>query len=206
MSGDPNAVPQVYSTGSDEGYLRFSYDGKILTHSMIGHAQGSSIAKYRMDLPGLQLMMVNFHWNPGVVLLYDGEGNMLKVGEPIHNGSKMLPVNWRGDGQEFVLLSGDPKYGGMIDGNFDRVVMFPNDGHPDLTQFALDLTGDGRDEIVFWDEKSVWVYTQDRPFHGEKIYAPTRNPLYNMSNYSSIVSMPGWKNAPRPVAAAAAKK
>ena len=28
----------------------------------------------------------------------------------------MLPVNWRGDGQEFVLLSGNAREGGMIDG------------------------------------------------------------------------------------------
>lgn len=206
MTDDPSAPPQVYATGSDEGYLRFSYDGKLLTHQMIGHAQASSIAKYRMDLPGLQLMMVNFHWNPGIMFQYDAQGNMLKHCEPIHNGSKMCPVNWRGDGQEFVLLSPDPKFGGMVDGNFDRCVMFPNDGHPDLTQFALDLTGDGRDEVVVWDEKSVWVYTQDRPFRGEKIYAPVRNPLYNFSNYSALVSLPAWKNAPRPAPAAPAKK
>ena len=35
---------------------------------------------------------------------------------------------------------------------------------------------------------------QDRPFKGEKIYAPVRNPLYNFSNYSCIVSSPDWKN------------
>jgi rhamnogalacturonan endolyase len=47
--------------------------------------------------------------------------------------------------------------------------------------------------VVLWDEKSVWIYTQDRPFRGEKINAPVRNPLYNISNYSCIVSRPGWK-------------
>jgi hypothetical protein len=196
MSGDPNAAPQVYSTGSDEGYLRFTYDGKLVSHLMVGHAQASSIGKYRMDLPGLQFMMVDFHWNPGVMLLFDADGNILQTAEPIHNGSKMLPVNWRGDGEEFVLLSGDAKYGGMINGHFERTVMFPNDGHPDLASFVLDMTGDGRDEVVLWDEKSVWIYTQDRPFHGEKIYTPVRNPLYNMSNYSCIVSMPHWKDLP----------
>lgn len=201
MSADPNAAPQVYSTGSDEGYLRFSYDGKILTHQMIGHAQASSIGKFRPEMPGLQFMMVDFHWNPGIILQYDGEGNRLHVAEPIHNGSKMLPVNWRGDGQEFILLSGDPKYGGLMDGNFDRAVMFPNDGHPDMASFVLDMTGDGRDDIVFWDPHSVWIYTQDRPFTGDKLYVPKRNPLYNMSNYSLIVSEPAWKtvtHAPKP--------
>jgi rhamnogalacturonan endolyase len=193
FSGDPQQEPRVYSTGSDEGFLMFGYDGRILKHLMVGHAQCSSIGKYRMDLPGLQFMMVDFHWNPGVMLLFDWEGNVLATAEPIHNGSKLVPVNWRGDGEEFVLLSGDSRDGGMINGRFERVVMFPDDGHPDQACFALDLTGDGRDEVVLWDEKSVWIYTQDSPIRGQKIYAPVRNPLYNMSNYSCIVSAPGWK-------------
>jgi rhamnogalacturonan endolyase len=193
LSGNPNESPRVYSTGSDEGFLMFSYDGRIMKHLLLGHAQCSSIGKYRMDLPGLQFMMITFHWNVGVMALFDGEGNILQTAELIHNGSKLVPVNWRGDGEEFVLLSTDTKYGGMINGRFERTVMFPDDGHPDLTSFALDLTGDGRDEVVTWDEKSVWIYTQDGPPKGSKIYAPVRNPLYNVSNYSCIVSKPGWK-------------
>ena len=50
--------------------------------------------------------------------------------------------------------------------------MFSDDGHPDLAEAVLDLTGDQRDEIVLWDEKRVWIYTQDRPFAGKRIYAP----------------------------------
>ena len=55
-----------------------------------------------------------------------------------------------------------------------------------------DLTGDARDEIVLWDQERVWIYTQDRPFSGERIYAPQRNPDYNESNYRTVVSRPGW--------------
>ncbi|MCU1235029.1 MAG: hypothetical protein JWP63_2996 [Candidatus Solibacter sp.] len=40
--------------------------------------------------------------------------------------------------------------------------------------------------------RRVWIYTQDRPFTGEKIYAPVRNPEYNESNYRTTVSLPGW--------------
>ena len=36
------------------------------------------------------------------------------------------------------------------------------------------------------------------PFKGEKIYTPVRNPLYNVSNYSCIVSLPGWKSIASP--------
>ena len=77
-------------------------------------------------------MCINFWKNPGIVTLFDADGNILAQDEPIHTGSPMLPVNWRGDGQEFVLLSGNIREGGMIDGQMRRVVMFPDDGHPDL--------------------------------------------------------------------------
>ena len=125
--------------------------------------------------------------------LFDAEGTILAQEEPIHTGSPMLPVNWRGDGQEFVLLSGNRQDGGMLDGQLRRVVQFPDDGHPDLACNVMNLTGDERDEIILWDASRVWIYTQDRPFHGRKIYAPVRNPDYNESNYRVNVSLPGWR-------------
>ena len=67
----------------------------------------------------------------------------------------------------------------MIDGRLRRVVMFPDDGHPDLAAAVHNLTGDARDEIVLWDQTRVWVDTQDRPFTGSRIYQPVRNPNYN---------------------------
>ena len=108
--------------------------------------------------------------------------------------SPLLPVNWRGDGREFLLLSGNVREGGMIDGHLRRVVMFPDDGHPDMCAAVLDLTGDPRDEIVLWDQHQVWIYSQDRPFQRKRIYAPHRNPSYNDSNYRTVVSLPHWKD------------
>ena len=72
-------------------------------------------------------------------------------------------------------------------------MVFPDDGHPDLAAAVMDVTGDARDEILLWDRDRVWIYTQDRPFSGEKLYAPQRNPLYNESNYRAQVSLPRWK-------------
>jgi hypothetical protein len=165
----------------------------MLKQVRVGHNQSPSVGKYRPDLPGLQYISVNFWKNPGIVTLFDFDGAILAQDEPIHTGCPMLPVNWRGDGQEFVLLSGNSKEGGMIDGHLRRVVMFPDDGHPDLAASVMDLTGDPRDEIVLWDQKRVWIYTQDRPFQGKKIYAPIRNPDYNESNYRTNVSLPNWE-------------
>jgi rhamnogalacturonan endolyase len=190
FSGDPRAEPRFYAWGSDEGFLMFDLRGTILKHARIGHAQTASVGKFLPDRKGLQLMSINFWKNPGIVSLFDHDGNLLEQQEPIHSGSPMLPVNWRGDGQEFVLLSGSAREGGMIDGKLRRVVMFPDDGHPDLAAYVKNLTGDARDEVILWDQERVWIYTQDRPFAGERVYAPLRNPDYNESNYRTVVSMP----------------
>jgi rhamnogalacturonan endolyase len=192
FSDDPKAEPKVYASGSDEGFLLFDKKGNILKHVRAGHTQSPSIGKFRLDLPGLQYMTINFWRNPGIVSLLDHEGNLLAQEEPIHTGSPLLPVNWRGDGQEFAMLSGNIREGGMIDGHLRRVVMFPDDGHPDLAYYVADVTSDRRDEVILWDQERVWIYTQDRPFTGKRIYAPVRNPHYNESNYLTTVSLPGW--------------
>jgi hypothetical protein len=192
FTGDTAAEPRVYASGSDEGFLIFDRRGNILKHVRIGHAQSPSVANFRPDLPGLEYMTVNFWKNPGIITLFDADGNILAQEEPIHSGSPLLPVNWRGDGQEFALLSGNIQEGGMIDGHLRRVVMFPDDGHPDLCAYVADVTGDARDEVILWDEERVWIYTQDRPFTGKRIYAPIRNPQYNESNYRTSVSLPRW--------------
>jgi rhamnogalacturonan endolyase len=193
LSGDPAAEPRIYASGSDEGFIIFDLRGKMLKQIRVGHNQSPSVGKYRPDLPGLQYISVNFWKSPGIVTLFDFEGNILAQDEPIHTGSPMLPVNWRGDGQEFALLSGSAGEGGMIDGHLRRVVVFPNDGHPELAADVIDVAGDQRDEVVLWDEKRVWIYTQDRPFLGQRIYAPVRNPRYNDSNYRTMVSVPAWE-------------
>ena len=194
FSGNPQAEPRVFASGSDEGFILFDIRGNILKRARVGHNQSPSVAKYRPDLPGLQYISVNFWRNPGIVTLFDWDGNVLAQDEPIHTGSPMLPVNWRGDGQEYCLLSANPNEGGLIDGYLRRVVMFPNDGHPDLTANVMDVTGDARDEIIIWDQNRVWIYTQDSPFTGKRIYAPVRNPDYNESNYRTNVSLPAWKS------------
>lgn len=194
LSPDPKAAPRAYAGGSDEGFIMIDAQGRILKHVRIGHGQSPAVGKFRADVPGLQFATVNFWRNPGIVTMFDWDGNMLAQDEPIHSGSVMLPVNWRGDGQEFILLSGNTREGGMIDGHIRRVVVFPDDGHPDLTAYVADLTGDARDEIVLLDTKEVWIYTQDRPFTGKRIYTPIRNPDYNESNYRVGVSLPHWSD------------
>jgi rhamnogalacturonan endolyase len=196
FTGDPNAPPRVYICGSDEGFLVFDHLGGILKHVRLGHAQTQSVGKFRPDRDGLQIFIANFWRSPGIVTLFDADANILAQKEMTPGSTHLAPVNWRGDGQEFALLSANVREGGMIDGDLRRVVVFPDDGHPDLAYYVADLTGDPRDEIVVWDQERVWIYTQDRPATagpGGRVYAPRRNPDFNESNYRATVSLPGWK-------------
>lgn len=196
ITGDPKERPVAYYCGSDEGVILIDHRGVQFKHALVGHSQTACIGKFRPELPGMQYACINFWGNPGIVSLFDAHGKLLQQAEPIHSGSPFQTVNWRGDGKEFILLTASAKDGGMLDGNLNRAVVFPSDGHPDLTCASLDLTGDPRDEIVVWDQSRVWIYTQDRPFVGGKIYAPKRNPPENDSNYRISASLPGWKTLP----------
>lgn len=190
LSGGPE---RVFIGGSDDGVLLLDGAGNILKHHLVGHAQTPSAGQFRPDIPGLEFCNINFWGEPGLITLYNCSGDEITRFEVIHAGSPVQPVNWRGDGTEFIFLSPNPVEGGLVDGWGRRVVMFPADGHPDLAWMAHDLTGDPRDELIVWDTESIYIYTQDRPFNGARVYAPKRPPLYNASNYTPEVSWPDWK-------------
>jgi len=190
LSGKPD---MVFIGGSDDGVLLTDDKGKIVKHHRVGHAQTPSVGQFRPDIPGLELCNINFWGEPGLITLYNSSGDEITNFELIHSGSPVQPVNWRGDGTEFIFLSPNISEGGLVDGWGRRVVMFPDDGHPDLAWMVHDLTGDPRDELIVWDIESIWIYTQDKPFNGSKVYKPVRHPLYNESNYATIFSWPGWK-------------
>ncbi|WP_319561100.1 hypothetical protein [Marispirochaeta sp.] len=190
---DPLAKPDtILYAASDEGVLFLDLDGTIRKHHFVGHAQNPAVLKLRPELPGLQTVAIDFWGNQGNLNFFDAEGNIYHTCEPNNFGSMCLPVNWRGDGQEFFLHSTNCKLGGMFDGWGRPVVMFPDDGHPDLCNAVLDLGGDCRDEIVTWNQHEIWIYTQDDNPKSGRLYKPARNPQCNNSNYQASVSKPGW--------------
>ncbi len=190
--GGPGAAPVMINAASDEGMLFIDLKGHILKHHYLGHVQNPSTADFRTDLPGLETVTMNFWGNQGIVHVFDAAGNVLFSFEPFQQGSMLLPVNWTGNPPEYFVLSANVDEGGLYDGRGRKVLDFPADGHPDLCFAVLDLTGDCRDEIVVWDSSEIWAYTQsDNPKSG-RLYKPVRNPLWNESNYSARVSLPGW--------------
>jgi len=189
---DPETKPEIMYSASNSGYLRLTTEGKILKHMLKGHVQNPAIANFRSDLPGLETVTIDFWGSQGIIQLYDAAGNIYHNFEPNQYGSMCLPLNWTGTGEEYFVHNPNINQGGVFDGRGRKVLQFPDDGHPDMCNATLDLTGDCRDEIVVWDQHQIWIYTQsDNPKTG-KLYKPVRNPLYNYSNYQATVSLPGW--------------
>jgi rhamnogalacturonan endolyase len=186
------SMPKIMYAGSDDGMIFVDLNGRIIKHHRVGHVQNPATARFRDDLPGLQTVSVNFWGNQGILHFYDSAGNIYHDCEPLNMGSMCLPINWTGRGTEYFVHNPNPVYGGMFDGWGRPVVMFPDDGHPDMCNAVLDITGDCRDEVVVWNPCEVWVYTQDdNPLDG-RLYQPVRNTLANYSNYQATVSLPGW--------------
>jgi hypothetical protein len=183
---------RVLCAASDEGFYIADLKGKILKRHRIGHAQNLTVANFRSDLPGLEILIYNYWGNQGIAYLFNADGELYHDFEPSNHGSVCLPVNWTGRDEEFWCLSPNTTYGGLYDGLGRRVLKFPADGHPDMCYMVLDVTGDCRDEIIVWDPFELWVYTQaDSPKAGP-LYRPVRNPVFNVSNYGAMQSLPGW--------------
>ena len=183
---------RVLCAASDEGFYIADVKGNILKRHRIGHAQNLTVANFRSDLPGLEILIHNYWGNQGIAHFYNAEGELYHDFEPSNHGSVCLPVNWTGNDEEFWCLSPNTKYGGLYDGLGRRVLKFPADGHPDMCYMVLDVTGDCRDEIIVWDPFELSVYTQADSPRSERLYRPVRNPLFNISNYGAMRSIPGW--------------
>jgi len=187
-----DADPVFMCAASDEGVFFANMKGEIIKHHYIGHGQNPAVANFRDDLPGLETVSINFWGNQGIIHYYDANGDIYHDFEPNQYGSMCLPLNWTGKSEEFFVHNPNVDEGGVFDGWGRKVLEFPDDGHPDMCNAVLDITGDSRDEIVVWDPNSIWVYTQENNPKPGRLYKPVRNELYNYSNYQATVSLPGW--------------
>lgn len=190
---DPDDDEMLAIVSGWKGFMIVDKQGNIRVRDVNGHGQRISAANYCPERRGLEICTTTYWENQGIIYLYDCHGKEIWHMEPSTNGNIIAPVNWQGDGTELIMLNGNVKYGGMLDGEGDRVVVFPDDGHPDLCCEVIDLTGDARDEIVLWDHNKMYIYTQDRPCEiTDREYVPEKYPHYNSSNYRGEFSFARW--------------
>ncbi len=181
----------VYAAG-DWGLLYFDFSGNLIRQNNMGHVGYMSVADYNLETPGLELAASNQWGNDGLIHLLDASGEAMNNFLPVSGPTRCQPVNWKGDGEEFLLTTADTIVGGLVDYSGQLAVKFPTDGHPVSYYLVRDLTGDARDEVVVWDQDQLWIYTQDDNPRMGNTYSPTRNPLFNHSMNHMTYSYPGW--------------
>ena len=180
---DPtNDKYQIAMASGEDGFILVDQDGTIISQDMPGHAQRVSVANYRPDLPGLEICVVTFWRNTGIITMYNCKGQKLYSHEPGANGNLLSPANWSSCGEVLMLYSANTALGGLYNGHLEQIIKFPEDGHPELCCDAIDLLGDRREELITWDEKTMYIYTQDdNPSPIE--FRTKRYEDYNFSNY-----------------------
>lgn len=191
VEGEESTPCLIYAAG-DWGVMYVDYEGQVLKQNIVGHVKYLSVADFNMESPGLEVISSNAWGSDGLVHISDASGNPKQLFTSPSGVSRCVPVNWKGDGEEFFVVSADSLSGGLFDKHGDLSVRFPVDGHPASCYYVADLTGDARDEILVWDPENLWIYTQDDNPRMGSTYNPDRQPLYNHSMKRMNLSLPGW--------------
>ena len=176
---------KIILASGNEGMNIVNLDGTIYKHNEIGHAQRISVAKYIDKIEGLQIMTTTFWGSDGIISIFDSKGNKLKQFEQRSNGNLITPINY--DGKHILAVLNSSLDGGLINGNLDKVVLFPNDGHPELAIEVYDIDDDGIDEIICFDEKEMWIYKAKEYIKGHKYI---KYPDNSYSNYRGEYLIP----------------
>ena len=191
LDGEMSIPCLIYAAG-DWGLLYYDFGGQLLRQNILGHVSYLGVAELDMDSPGAEVLTSNRWGNPGLVNVMDAEGSVTSGFLPELGVSRCITINWKGDGEEFLIASVDTVSGGLLDWQGRLSVEFPSDGHPDKYYMCVDLTGDARDEILVWNSDELWIYTQDDNPRMGNTYAPHRIPLYNYSVHQMNRSLVQW--------------
>jgi rhamnogalacturonan endolyase len=181
----------AYFCAGEEGVIVSDMQGKVRYKEIVGHAQRAAIGDFFPEVPGLEFAQATYWGEHNLITVHASDGRKLGEYQPHFIGSTLAATDWAGDGTALLLLSGDEKLGGMVDGWGRQVVRFTDPGHPVLCCDVIDLTGDSRDEVLLWDRDRLWIYTQ-----GGNVTAPEKPvpmykmPLHSRSNYQISAAVP----------------
>lgn len=186
---------RLASVSGDDGVLFVdALTGRLLNRERLGHAQGVSAARYLSSEPGIQVLVGTRHRAYGIFGLYNGHGERLFRWQPDFVSQGGRPVNWRGDGEELLLL-GSPESGqGLFDAYGRLVVPFDGDlgqvGAGAVVPHPFDF--DGRDRLLAVGPERIAFFAPGRPLPAEQreVYWPARD--YWRGSTIGVISHPRW--------------
>lgn len=177
---DAIAVGDLNDDGQDEivigngGVTVVDRDGQMLWNRPLQEAQHVTVGWYRPDLPGMQVGVID-RGSPrndtgiATAYLFDHTGHELwrlayAPGSWAAIGSR---CNWLGDEDSFLVYrrgpAGEPI---MLDGHGNTVATFPMPYTYPVSSWTqehlvihADILGDDREEVIAFDERHVYIYT-----------------------------------------------
>lgn len=189
-----NGTLRLASVAGDDGVLFVdAATGELLRRDRLGHAQGISAASYLKDEPGIQVLAGTRHRAYGIFALYNGRGDRLFRWQPDRVNQNGRPVNWRGDGEELLLLNSPDSGHGLFDARGRLVVPFTDELEKLNSGVIPHSFGDDpRDQLLALTPERIALYRQDRPIPAtqEKVYCPVRD--YWRGKTIGVISHPNW--------------
>ena len=163
--------------------------------------QQMGIGEYRSDSPGLEVVLLD-RIGPRDSIGHDANVLLSSTDKLFWKETRTdfgwITVtenmnNWLGDGSDLILSyhRGGQTPATLYDGNDKVIAQFPHTGNlVDNAQHA-DLCGDSKEEVIVYNESSVWIYANggcnlDDPPAAPSI--PQQFHLHNWSEYSGWVT------------------
>lgn len=198
MDGDGKA--EIAIASSRDAYLLDS-DGKILVRYKMDHCQHALIGKFRKDLPGKQVFFLSrMNKQPNAPFRYAQMILMTKSGQVLWNKENqdmwytgaMRMDRWTSDPdlQHVALYSRGFSSPAFLDGHGNEAASFPfepaldkrgagpsgKDLYDDYYTQHLDLYGDEREELLVFNHKSLYIYTNSAPWQRPRLFNNTYYP------------------------------
>jgi hypothetical protein len=209
MDGNPANGFEIVVNGNVAAAFDWKTGTQLWQDTNTIEAQQIGMGDYRPDLPGLEVVLLDRlrtaaeGYKSNNVLVDQHDNLLWKENRP--NNSGWLTVtenmnNWDGNKTDMIFSyrrngapDGSGGTGTYIYDGYDKTVAsfpYPGTGAQSFAQHA-DLCGDDKEEVIVYDENSIWIYANG----GCDLSAPPAKPslpqqfhIYNWSIYT------GWIN------------
>jgi hypothetical protein len=201
VNGDPNDGYEIVVGGDHAAMFHWKDGTQIWEDSNTVENQQMGIGEYRSDYPGLEVVLLD-RIGPRTSTGHDANVLLSATDKLIWKESRTdygwITVtenmnNWKGDGTDLILSyhRGGQTPATLYDGYQKVVAQFPHTGNlVDNVQHA-DLCGDGKEEVIVYNESGAWLFANggcnldDPPVHPS---IPQQYHLYNFSEYSGWIT------------------
>jgi hypothetical protein len=201
VDGDPTNGYEIVVGGNVAAMFDWKTGKQLWQDTNTVEVQQMGIGEYRSDSPGLEVVLLDrigprdSTGHDANVLLSSADKLLWKEKRTDFGWITVTENmnNWKGDGTDLILSyhRGGQTPASLYDGTGKAVAQFPHSGSlVDNVQHA-DLCGDGKEEVLVYNDSAVWIFANggcnldDPPAHPS---IPQQYHVYNFSEYSGWIT------------------